>query len=181
MKNPTLEINSPLLRRRDENRISCSAGCSQFSGCHRYKSIPWPDKPTCILSFFTSFPAELPTLKSHTEFRSAAETDMTSLQICPWKISLSVRTSTSRFSLFSPSSLFSYFLGLLLVFLLLHGPFCFASSILAFVDLAQHHDRVFLLLLVLWQKSSTFVNIFYWPLPAARSWWKSWEIMVTCH
>jgi hypothetical protein len=36
-------------------------------------------------------------------------------------------------------------------------------------------------LLVLWQKSSTFVNIFYWPLPAARSWWKSWEIMVTCH
>jgi len=113
MKNPTLEINSPLLRRRDVNRISCSAGCSQFSGCHRYKSIPWPDKPTCILSFFPSFPAELPTLKSHTEFRSAAETDMTSLQkrICPWKISLSVRTSTSRFSLFSPSSLFSYFWG----------------------------------------------------------------------
>ncbi len=113
MKNPTQEINSPLLRRRHVNRISCSAGCSQFSGCHRYKSIPWPDKPTCILSFFPSFPAELPTLKSYTEFRSAAEIDMTSLpkRLCPWKISLSVRTSTCRFSLFSPSSLFSYFWG----------------------------------------------------------------------
>lgn len=74
--------------------------------------------------------------------------------------------------LYSLSMLGFFLIFLLFVFLSLLGFFGHLLLLYVFLSSTLHHDWVFLLSLVLWQKLSILDNAWHWPSSGASSWWR---------